>query len=321
MLTGGCESPLGTPAPIFAPRKAAHWALFINSCPCSEHGGEEGIFQLLSAAPWRLGRASPCLGHGELWRQKGMLRRSWTCGHAGGTLSPARGRASAPVLPLQLWEPERAAEGGGPRSAPQLSPPSPTSSVGIGGESALQSAMGAARGGNSPGCGGRMELGSPAAAPGERKRCGVAWSLPVVLHPAPPPCQVPQLPLRTGRRCAPEPPLTVVRCQQGCCERIQEGQPASPGCGTPSAEGEGGGPRPPSCALGWTPGPLPSPVILTPLPSLGPALVPCSVHLPASSTRQEITSLRSRGRGARAGPWGAAPRGPGARPLPFLTVN
>lgn len=109
-------------------------------------------------------------------------------------------------LPLQFWEPERAAEGGGPRSAPQLSPPSPTSSVGIGGESALQSEMGAARGGNSPGCRGRMELGSSAAAPGERKCCGVAWSLPVVLHPASPPCQVPQLSLRTGRRCSPEPP-------------------------------------------------------------------------------------------------------------------
>lgn len=96
-------------------------------------------------------------------------------------------------------------------------------------------------GGNSPGCRGRMELGSPAAAPGERKRCGVAWSLPVVLHRASPPCQVPQLSLRTGRRCSPEPPLTVVRCQQGCCERIQEGQPGSPGCGTPSARGRGRG--------------------------------------------------------------------------------
>lgn len=58
----------------------------------------------------------------------------------------------------------------------------PPPSCRIGGESALQSEMGAASG-DSPGCGGRMDLGSPAAAPGERKCCGVAWSLPVVLYP------------------------------------------------------------------------------------------------------------------------------------------
>lgn len=274
-----------------------------------------------------------------------MLRRSWTCGHTGGTLSPARGRAGAPVLPLQFWEPQRAAEGGGPRSAPQLSPPSPTSSVGIGGESALQSAMGAARGGNSPGCRGRMELGSPAAAPGERKRCGVAWSLPVVLHPASPPCQVPQLSLRTGRRCSPEPPLTVVRCQQGCCERIQEGQPGSPGCGTSSARGRGRGspspflclrmdPRPPPQPHGTNTPPLtrasPSPLLRAPPCFIREAgdhfSAPCAGLLwlaccASSWVCCSAPSLHSQGGGARAGPWGAAPRGPGARPLPFLTVN
>lgn len=97
------------------------------------------------------------------------------------------------------------------------------------------------------------------------------------------------------------------------------------------------------------PGPPPQPLGTNFLPTLGPALVPCSVHLPVSSTRQEITplpqsptlsagrlwlaccasgwiccsapSLRSQGGDARAGPWGAAPCGPGARPLCFLTVN
>lgn len=61
MLSGGCESPLGTPLLLFllpgrqpAPAQAlqpAGWVLFINSCPRSEHGGEEGIFQLLFPAP------------------------------------------------------------------------------------------------------------------------------------------------------------------------------------------------------------------------------------------------------------------------------
>lgn len=167
----------------------------MNSCPAVStvvKKGPSSCFLLHNGCTLKTGLdISPCLGHSDCWGQKGMPRRSPPCGHAGGTLSPARGQAGAPVLSLQFWEPERTADGGGPYSALQLRPPSPTSSVGsspappscrIGGESALQSEMGAASG-DSSGCGGRMDLGSPAAAPGERKCCGVAWSLPVVLYP------------------------------------------------------------------------------------------------------------------------------------------
>lgn len=72
---------------------------------------------------------------------------------------------------------------------------------------------------------------------------------------------------------------------------------------TPPAEGEGGGPYPPSRALGRTPGPPSTSShsvlisVLSPPPQ-GQPTSPCSVHLSVSSMQQEICPLpRSPGLG------------------------
>lgn len=65
---------------------------------------------------------------------------------------------------------------------------------------------------------------------------------------------------------------------------------------TPHAEGEGGGPCPPSHALGRTPGPpsTSSHSVLMSVPSPSPQgqpWSPCSVYLPVSSMQREICPL------------------------------